>query len=114
MIYLLSALLAFVPDYQIHGPGALSYTPVLESVAERRIALGFGLSEIEAGVVLVAPANCAHLGRRGWLIAGGAVHRAQVVDCEADVHRGEMVERGILADVNKPRLDHERGWLILK
>lgn len=104
-----------MPDYAILGPGALSYTPVLEQVAERRIALGFGLSDIEAGAVLIAPASCDLLGRKGWLIAGGGVQRAQVVDCENGNHKGEMTERGILADVSSEELGHEKpAWVILE
>jgi hypothetical protein len=113
LIYLLGLFLALIPDYHIIGPGALSYTTVLEQVAERRIRLGFGLSEIEVGAVLVAPANCRHLGQRGWLLADG-IHRVVVVDCENGNHAGQMTARGILADVSREKLGHQAGWLILE
>ena len=105
-----------MPDFTIIGPGALSAADpgVLERVAERRIRNEWGLDGLEAGAVLIAPASCDLLGKRGWLIAGGEVHRVQVVDCENGNHAGEMAERGILADVSEPGLAHERGWVILE
>ena len=113
----LSLWLAILEPFTIIGPGSISLASpgVLEAVAQRRIAYGWGLSSIPEDTILVAPADCNLLGRRGWLVAGGEVLKALVVDCQADVHEGEMEGRGLLLDVNGPEgLDHKDGWLILQ
>ena len=101
-------------DYQIIGPGTLAHSNVLEQVAQTRIRYGFGLDSLEPGAVLVAPADCKLLNRRGWLIAGGTIYRAQVVDCENGKHRGQMKRTNLLADVSIKELSHKEGWLILE
>lgn len=100
-----------MPDYQIHGPGAFSYTPVLKQVAETRIKYGYGLESIEGYEILVAPSDCRLLGKSGWLIAD-KVYSIIIVDCEQQKHAGQMEARGILADVSKPDLG--RGWLVIR
>ena len=112
----LSAALV-IPDFDIRGPGYLSFANpgVLERVAERRLANGWGLETNWTGYeVLGATADCSLLGRGGWLIAGGEVVPILIVDCEADVHRGQMAERGLLADVSRLDLVHQKGWLVLR
>ena len=109
--------LAIVEPFTIIGPGSISLASpgVLESVAHRRITYGWGLSSIPVDTILVAPVDCSLLGRRGWLVAGGEVLDALVVDCQADVHKGQMEGRSLLLDVNRPKkLDHKDGWLILQ
>lgn len=100
---------------KIIGPGAISYAGdgVLERVAERRVANGWGVSHIEPGDILVAPADCGMLGKRGYLVTQGKVIPATVVDCEADVHSGRMKQDGLLLDSNQEELTHSTGWLIL-
>ena len=99
----------------ISGPGAIGYSPILEQVAERRIANEWGLSaDWREYEVLVATPNCKQLGKSGWLIAGGRVMTAKVVDCEADVHAGQMAERGLLVDASRRWLNHKAGWLVLR
>lgn len=99
----------------VYGPGAISYTPILERVAERRVLNEWGLTDDWRGFdVLVAPSDCRLLGRSGWLIANGDVHSAIVVDCEQQAHRGQMAERGLLADASRRGLNHQRAWLILR
>lgn len=114
LLLFLSAVLA--SELTILGPGALAAADpgVLEAVAARRISNGWQLSQ-EPGdyEVLVAVADCRQLDRSGWLIADG-LHSALVVDCEANVHRGQMDRRGLLADVNRGELGHLKGWLILR
>ena len=84
-------------------------------MAERRITNGWGLTGDWHGYdILVAPADCGLLGRSGWLIADGRVMSAKVVDCEADIHAGQMAERGLLADANMKSLGHLKGWLVLR
>lgn len=88
---------------------------VLERVAARRIANEWGLSADWRGFdVLVAPADCGLLGRSGWLIANGDVYTAIAVDCEQRAHRGQMAERGLLADANVKGLNHMAAWLVLR
>jgi hypothetical protein len=104
-------------QYAILGPGAISYAGpgVLERVAERRVLNDWGLSGDWTGyTVLVAPANCALLGRDGWLITSGSILSALSVDCEQAAHAGQMDERGLLLDTNQKGLTHQEGWLILK
>lgn len=106
----------------ILGPGVLSGANpgVLERVAERRLSGSLPAAMTMHGVdpaeydVLAAPANCNLLGRSGWLVAGGQVKTVLVVDCEAPQHRGQLAERGLLADVNVEELWHRRGWLVLR
>lgn len=116
MIYLLSLLL-LLPDYHIIGPGFISSADpgVLEAVAERRVQANWGLSgDWTAYDVLVATADCRNLGRSGWLIANRNVYTSIVVDCENGEHRGQMAERGLLADANRRELAHKQGWLVLR
>lgn len=114
----LFALLALSSQLTILGPGAISPADpgVLERVAERRLRNGWGLTDVNLQDynALVAPADCDLLGRRGWLVAGKRVVSALVVDCEADVHRGQMDERGLLLDTNRQDLAHLEGLLILR
>ena len=106
---LLSACLTVI------GPGAISYSAILDDVAARREANEWGLS---AGwreyTVLVATADCRQLGKSGWLIANGDVYTAIVIDCEQQAHRGQMAERGLLADASLEWLGHQAGWLVLR
>lgn len=97
------------------GPGALSYTPVLETVASRRLANHWGLTGDIAGYdVLAAPADCGLLNKSGWLIIEGRILSVKVVDCENGNHAGMMDGRNLLADVNREELAHERAWLVLR
>lgn len=54
------------------------------------------------------------MGRAGWLVAGGRVSSALVVDCENKDHAGTLEQRGLLGDVNREEMSHERGWLVLR
>ena len=105
-------------DFMIVGPGAIGctyYPAALERVAERRYTNGWGLDTDWRGYdVLVAPADCSLLGRDGWLITGGEVHTALVVDCSQGKHKEAMMERGLLADVNRPELSRQKAWLVLR
>lgn len=99
----------------IVGPGALSYTPVLEAVASRRLANHWGLTgDVADYDALVAPADCGLLDKSGWLITGGEIWTVKAVDCEASSHAGMMNERGLLADTNREELSHRRAWLVLR
>lgn len=99
----------------ILGPGALSYTPVLEAVASRRLANHWGLTGDIAGYdALAAPADCGLLDKSGWLVAGGKVLTVKIVDCENGEHAGTMDGRNLLADVNREELGHEKAWLVLR
>lgn len=115
MIFILAALLTLEP-FSVYGPGFISSADpgVLEAVAERRINAGWGLDSIDGYDLLIAPADCELLGRSGWLITNGNVYLTIVVDCSQERHRQEMIDNGILADVNDERLNHLEGWLILK
>jgi hypothetical protein len=108
------SLLNSLTFFTIIGYGAISYAPNLDKVAHRRIAYHWQLASIEGYDVLVAPADCALLGRHGWLIVGDRFYRAMVVDCEADTDKGEMAKRRLLLDQNLKELVHKRGWLILQ
>jgi len=62
--------------------------------------------------VLVAPADCALLGRSGWLITPERTYTAFVCDCEKDTDRGQMQARGLMADTSLDEVG--RGWLVLR
>ena len=99
----------------ISGPGAIGYSPILEQVAERRIANEWGLSaDWREYEVLVATPNCKQLGKSGWLIAGGRVLSARVVDCAQPKHRRAMEDNGLLVDASRRGLNHKAGWLVLR
>lgn len=106
-----------VPTFEIVGPGAISYAGegVLEAVAERRTRNGWGMTgDYTAYDVLVAPSDCKLLDRAGWLMVDGKILTVKVADCEANVHKGMMESRGLLADANLEELTHLEGWLFLK
>lgn len=99
----------------IHGPGVISYTPILERVAERRVLNEWGLSaDWREYDILVAPADCGLLGRSGWLITSEGIQSALVVDCAQEKHRQPMIDNGLLVDANMENLTHLKGWLVLK
>mgnify|MGYP001603278827 CR=1 FL=1 len=45
---------------------------------------------------------------------GDKVYSVIVVDCEADVHKGQMAARGLLVDQNKIELTSQYAWLVLE
>jgi hypothetical protein len=107
----------FLAATQIIGPGAISYAGpgTLERVAERRLKNGWGLTEDWRNYpALVAPADCALLGRSGWLVVEGTTTEVLAVDCEQAAHQGQMAARGIIADVSVEELARQQGWLVLK
>jgi len=85
---------------------------VLERVANRRIVWDSTFEEWRRYEVLVAPADCSLLGKSGWLITPRMTYSAIVVDCEADVHRDQMNERGLMADTSLDEVG--QGWLVLR
>jgi len=115
---LLSILaLLLTTELIILGPGVLSPADknVLETVARRRLDNGWTLTKNpDEYEVLIGLSDCRLLDQSGWLTANGNVYTALVVDCEAGHHRGQMKDRGLLADVNSQELGHKRGWVILK
>lgn len=111
------SLSAYLLDpFDVYGPGFISYADpgVLERVAERRIQAGWNLTgDWTAYDVLVAPSDCQLLDRDGWLIVDGEILTIKIVDCAQKKHRQEMIDNGLLADVNMIELAHKNGWLIL-
>ena len=84
---------------------------MLEAVAHRR-AVYFGQVENwREYEVLAAVEDCELIGRSGWIIAD-EVKSVIVVDCEADVHQGQMASRGLMADVSLGEVG--MGWLVLR
>lgn len=114
---MIALLLGLLTSFTLLGPGVISYAGegTLERVAARRERNGWGLTETwRSHEILIAPADCRLLGKGGWLVTGDEIHRVVVVDCEQKAHRGQMAERGLLADVNEEELVHKRGWLVLR
>lgn len=112
----IATTLTFEP-HQIYGPGYLSSADpgVLEQAATRRLRAGWGLDKDWRDYdLLAAPADCRLLGKSGWLITEYGVRTVLIVDCENGQHKGQMAERGLLADVNRRGLAHKEGWLVLR
>lgn len=111
-------ILALTSELIILGPGVLSKADVdvLERVAERRILNNWGLEQIDINDydVLLAPSDCGLLGRDGYLISNQQIFSALIVDCEARHHKGQMRQRGLLADVNRLELVHQKGYVIVR
>jgi len=97
-----------VADYQVYGPGALSYAP-LEIVVENR-----GWEGTEEFDMLVAPSDCNLLARQGWVITKEKIFNVVVVDCEAPEHKGQLEERGLLLDQNLKEMTSKKAWLIIR
>lgn len=119
MVWLISLILWLkLTEYSLVGPGAISYADpgVLEKVTERRIKNGWGLDRVNWSKydLLGATAECKWLGKSGLLLSGLKRKTILIVDCEADVHKGQMQERGLLVDINNEDLVHKKGWLLLK
>jgi hypothetical protein len=94
------------------GPGVLAAADpgVLERVAERRAANGWGLAtgtDWRDYEVLLGVVDCEHVGREATLVTRRARYRGLIVDCESGEHAGQMAARGLLADVNLPELGHQ-------
>lgn len=100
---------------QVIGPGAISYAGanVLEGVATRRYDNGWGLYTSNLRRTLLAAEDCSLLGYNAWLIVEGHFIGGTIVDCEADVHAGEMKQRGLLVDTNRVDLVHKEAWLVV-
>lgn len=95
--------------------GVLAPTRVLEGVQARRIRYGYGLEyAAPPGVALVAVEDCKLLGYEGLAIVEdiGTVP-IYVVDCEQLAHKGQLRERGLIADISNPGLAHQRAMFIL-
>jgi len=45
---------------------------------------------------------------------GEKAYRVIAVDCEADVHKGQMRDRGLLVDQPREDLVSAYGWLVLR
>lgn len=102
-------------DSYFYGYGPMGYTATLEEVAERRYLNEWGVSVDPRDFdVLLGVQDCAALGQEGWLIAGGNIYSALVVDCEGQNHRGEMDQHGLFADISQSALSHRCGYLILQ
>ena len=113
----MAELLALATALTILGPGALAPADpgVLEAVEVRRVKYGWGLAEMApAGVVLIGIENCDLLGYGGVAVVEdmGWID-VFVVDCEADVHAGQMQTRGLLADINNQEFAHKKAFLLL-
>ena len=110
-------LIGLLAAFTIVGPGALAPADpgCLESVAERRMAHGWGLgAEVDPAAfdVLLAVESCDLLGAEGVLIADGAIYTALVVDCQQTAHE-PLNARGLAADVSRQDLGHSQAVVIL-
>lgn len=83
---------------------------VLEQVAERRIANGWGLEEVKEGHILIATPQCHWLGHEATVIVGSKRYRATVVDCSHNSNA--MIQRGLVADTNTHELVHQEAQVI--
>lgn len=82
---------------------------MLEHVAARRVYWEQVPRDWAEYDVLIALPDCRLLGRDGWMAVGRQLYTVMVVDCEQQAHAGQMIERGLLADVNL----RERGEALL-
>jgi hypothetical protein len=98
------------------GPGILAPADplVLETVEVRRVRHGWGLTEFASpGTVRVAVEDCGLLGWWGVIVTEeGDVLDCYVVDCQQGEHEA-LSDRGIVADVSKAELGHQRAVLVL-
>lgn len=78
--------------------------------------LGNGGEMAGPGVVRIAVEDCGYLGRRGIMaVDGHGSYRVYVVDCQQAAHRLQqpMSRRGLVADVDRPELNHRRAVIVL-
>lgn len=108
LIALLIGLLLSLPCETIYGPAQLSYGN-LQRVVERK-----GWQGTDHFDVLLAVPDCNLVARQGWLISETGIYSAVIVDCEADDHKGQMAERGLLADTNRDDLTHQWAWVVVR
>src|SRR3972149_8962137 len=105
-------LLMVAMSLTLLGPGALAPANpgVLETVSERRVNYGYGLTElVPPGVIMLAVEDCDLLGYEGLaVIEDCGVYKAQVVDCQQVEHQA-LSDLGIVADVNQPDLGHRQA-----
>ena len=92
--------------------GTLAPSNALEDVAWTRAAYFDQVSDWREYEVLAAVEDCTLLGHSGWLITPGMTYSAIVVDCEADVHEGQMQTRRLMADTSLDEVEY--GWLVLR
>jgi len=90
----------------------LAPSNALDDVANRRAILFEQVENWRNYEVLVASADCALLGRSGWLITPERTYTAIAVDCEKDTDRGQMQARGLMCDTSLNEVG--QGWLVLR
>ena len=96
--------------------GTLSYANpgVLEDVAERRIKYNWmSPANISDYDLLLATPSCHYVGKSARLIVDRDIYTALIVDCAKPQHRQEMIDNGLLADVNNLELVHQKGYLVI-
>lgn len=101
----------------LSGVLALASPGVLERVQAHRLEHGWGLHETAGpDVVLLALEDCGELGRRGVIVVNGEEFAAYVVDCQQAEHRQAqpMSKRGLVGDVNRASLNHQRATVLLR
>jgi hypothetical protein len=88
----------------------------LERVQARRVANGWGLTDVApAGVVLIALEDCERLGDYALMFVAGErqPRRVRVVDCQQKGHK-PLHELGLVADVSEQGLNHKRARIVLR
>jgi len=78
--------------------------------------LGNGGELAGPGVVRIGVQDCRYLGLRGTMtVEEHGTYPVYVVDCQSEEDRAAspMSERGLVADVDRPELNHRRAIIIL-
>jgi hypothetical protein len=107
MISLLIGLLLWANE-RIYS-GTLAYSSQVEQVAISRQWAGY-----QSFDVLLATENCNDLARWAWVIVDGRVYDGLIVDCSHPSDRQQMIDNGLVADMNLRELNGEWAWVIIR
>ncbi len=118
MLGALSRLVEVFASLTLLGPGALAPASpgVLEQVEATRIRHGYGLEcSASQAALRVAVEDCRYLGYRGIAVVDDMAFDVVVVDCQQERHYAccRLSDRGLVADVNRSDLGHQKAILIL-
>lgn len=118
MLTALSRLVELFASLTLLGPGVLAPADVgvLERVEATRVRYGYGLASYGPQAALrVAVEDCGLLGYEGIAVVDGVAFDVVVVDCQQKQHYAccRLSDRGLVADVSRGDLGHERAVLIL-
>lgn len=108
MISLLIGLLLWTNE-RIYS-GTLSY-----SVMVNQVVINRQWDNTQYFDILLAVPDCGYLSQWAWVITeDGEILQGVIVDCSHPNDRQQMIDNGLVADMNLERLNGDKAWVIIR